>query len=72
MGADTQLLDISWYHGCPEAMRAYEHEQQAQRINKAASSIWMQQAEKAFADYRARYSVEGITALAERGKAPSH
>ena len=72
MGADTQLLDISWDAGCPEAMCAYEHEQQALRINKAASPIWMQHAEKAYAEYWARYSSEGITALAERGKAPSH
>ena len=72
MGADTQLLDISWDRGCPDAMRAYEHEQQALRINKAASPIWMQQAQAAYADYWARYSSEGITALAERGKAPSH
>jgi hypothetical protein len=64
LGADTQLLDISWGHGCPEAMRAYEHEQQAVRINKAASPIWMHHAEKAYADYWARYSSEGITALA--------
>jgi len=64
MGADTQLLDITWNAGCPEALRAYEHEQQAQRINKAASPIWMHHAEMAFADYWARYSAEGITALA--------
>ena len=64
MGADTQLLDITWDAGCPEAMLAYQHEQQALRINKAASPIWMQQAELAFADYWARYSSEGITALA--------
>jgi len=64
MGADTQLLDISWDRGCPDAMRAYEHEQQAQRINKAASPIWMQQAQAAYADYWARYSSEGIAALA--------
>lgn len=72
MGADTQLLDITWNADCPEAMRAFEHEQQALRINKAASPIWMQHAEMAFAEYWARYSSEGITALAERGKAPSH
>ena len=71
MGADTQLLDITWDAGCPKAMRAYEHEQQAVRINKAASPIWMHQAKKAYAEYWARYSSEGITALAERGKAPS-
>jgi hypothetical protein len=64
MGADTQLLDITWDAGCSEALLAYQHEQQAQRINKAASPIWMQQAELAFADYWARYSSEGITALA--------
>ena len=64
LGADTQLLDISWDAGCPEAMLAYEHEQQALRINKAASPIWMQHAEMAYADYWARYSSEGITALA--------
>ena len=64
LGADTQLLDISWDAGCAEAMRAYEHEQQALRINKAASPIWMQRAEIAYADYWARYSSEGITALA--------
>lgn len=64
MGADTQLLDISWNDGCAEAMRAYEHEQQTQRINKAASPIWMRQAQKAYADYWARYSTEGLTALA--------
>ena len=64
LGADTQLLDISWDANGPEAMREYEHEQQALRINKAASPIWMQHAEKAYADYWARYSSEGITALA--------
>ena len=63
MGADTQLVDISWNAGCSEAMRAYEHEQQALRINKAASPIWMLQAQTAYADYWARYSAEGITAL---------
>ena len=64
MGAETQLVDISWNAGCSEAMRVYEHEQQALRINKAASPIWMQQAHAAYADYWARYSAEGITALA--------
>ena len=64
MGTDTQLLDITWDAGCPEAMRAYEHEKQRLRINKAASPIWMQHAEMAYADYWARYSAEGITALA--------
>ena len=64
MGADTQLVDITWDAGCAEAILAYEHEQQALRINKAASPIWMRQAQKAYADYWARYSSEGITALA--------
>lgn len=64
MGADTQLVDISLNAGCSEGMRAYEHEQQALRINKAANPIWMQQAHAAYADYWARYSAEGITALA--------
>jgi hypothetical protein len=64
LGADTALLDITWDAGCPEAMLAYQHEQQALRINKAASPIWMHQAEMAFANYWARYSTEGITALA--------
>ena len=63
MGADTQLVDISWNACCSETMRAYEHEQQALRINNAASPIWMQQAQTAYADYWARYSEEGITAL---------
>jgi hypothetical protein len=48
----------------PEAMLAYQHEQQALRINKAASPIWMQQAEIAFADYWARYVSAGVYALA--------
>jgi hypothetical protein len=47
-----------------EAMLAYQHEQQALRINKAASPIWMQQAEIAFADYWARYVSAGVYALA--------
>jgi hypothetical protein len=64
LGADTALLDITWDAGRPKTMRAYEHEQQAVRINKAASPIWMQKAEMAFADYWARYSTEGIEALA--------
>ena len=64
MGADTQLVDITWDAGCAEAMLAYEHEQQALRINKAASPIWMRQAQKAYAHYWARYSSEGLTALA--------
>ena len=64
MGADTQLVDITWDAGCAEAMLAYENEQQALRINKAASPIWMRQAQKAYAHYWARYSTEGITALA--------
>jgi hypothetical protein len=64
MGADTQLLDITWDAGRPEAMLAYQHEQQALRINKAASPIWMQQAEIAFADYWARYVSGGVSALA--------
>lgn len=63
MGADTQLVDISWNAGCSKAMRANEHEHQVPRINKAASPIWMQQAHAAYADYWARYSAEGITAL---------
>jgi len=44
-------------------MQAYEHEQQALRINKAASPIWMRHAEKTYAHYGARYSSKGITAL---------
>jgi hypothetical protein len=64
LGTDTQLLDITWDAGCAEAILAYQHKQQVLRINKAVSPIWMRQAEMAFADYWARYSTEGITALA--------
>jgi hypothetical protein len=64
LGADTALLDITWHDSPPAAMLAFRHDQQAVRINKAASPIWMHHAEKAFADYWARYATEGVFVLA--------
>jgi hypothetical protein len=56
MGSATLLDDISWAKTYAVEMALYEHETQAKRINKAASSAWITAATAALRDQQSRYT----------------
>jgi len=56
MGSATLLDEISWAKTSAAEMVAYETEPQAQRINKAASSVWITAATAALRDQQSRYT----------------
>jgi hypothetical protein len=56
MGSATLLDEISWAQTSAADMAAQETEQQAHRINKAASSAWITAATAALSDQQSRYT----------------
>lgn len=56
LGSATLLDDISWAKTTAAQMAAYEHDVQALRINKAASSAWITAATAALRDQQSRYT----------------
>lgn len=47
MGSETLLKEISWDQTTAYTMAQYHHAQQAQRITRAASPLWLGQAQQA-------------------------
>lgn len=47
LGSETLLKEISWDQTTEDTMAQYHHAQQAQRITRAASPLWLRQAQQA-------------------------
>ena len=72
MGSDTISDNLSWNaeHSNPQPQHALnEHytQQQTQRIQGAASPLWLQQAQQALNTQQARYEASGDLQMMERG-----
>lgn len=55
LGSATLLDDLSWNSTSRETMAQYEHEQQHARIQRAASPLWLRQAQQALDEQKAHY-----------------
>jgi len=72
MGSDTILDALSWtakqsYYLTVHALNEHYFQQQAYRIQRAASPLWLQQAQQALNDQKARYEASGDLQMMERG-----
>ena len=72
MGSATVLDEISWDNKNSAEMAKYEHDAQAERIFRAASPLWLRQAQQALQAQQAAYAADDGNLVVERGKAPSH
>ena len=72
MGSDTILDELSWtaeqsYYLTDNALDEHYTQQQAQRLSRAASPLWLRQAQKALDDQQARHEASGDLQMMERG-----
>ena len=72
MSSDTILDALSWtaeqsYYLTDNALDEHYTQQQAQRIQRAASPLWLQQAQQALNTQQARYEARGDLQIMERG-----
>jgi hypothetical protein len=67
MGSDTLLDELCWDRTPVDRMAQYHHDQQAHRITRAASPLWLQQAQQALGDQKAQYEASGDLQMMERG-----
>ena len=67
MGSATLLDDISWDSTDLAEMAKYEHDAQAQRIERAASPIWLRQAKQALTAQLEAYAADDGKLVAKRG-----
>ena len=68
MGSDTFLDAMSWDdQTAANVFNDYNHLKQAQRIQRAASPLWLQQAQQALNTQQARYEARGDLQMMERG-----
>lgn len=67
MGSATLLDDISWDSTNSVKMAKYEHDAQAQRIQRAASPIWLRQAQQALTAQPEAYAADDGNLVAKRG-----
>ena len=67
MGSDTLLDELCWDRTPVDTMAQYHHDQQAHRITRAASPLWLQQAQQALGDQKAQYEASGDLQMMERG-----
>ena len=72
MGSDTISDDLSWHAEQSNPLLHHtgkEHyaQQQAHRITRAASPLWLQQAQQALHTQQARYETSGDLQIVERG-----
>ena len=72
MGSDTILDELCW--GAEQSNLLTQHslnehyaQQQGQRITRAASPLWLRQAQQALNDQKARYEASGDLQIVERG-----
>ena len=67
MGSATVLDDISWAGINSAEMAKYEHDAQRQRIQRAASPIWLRQARQALTAQLETYAADDANLVAKRG-----
>ena len=67
MGSDTILDKLCWDQTLPNTIARFTHEQQAQRITRAASPLWLRQAQQALRTQKAGYEASGDLQIVERG-----
>jgi len=67
MGSDTILDKLCWDQTSPNTIARFAHEQQAQRIQRAASPLWLRQAQQALNTQQAAYEASGDLQMMERG-----
>lgn len=67
MGSATLMDDISWNSTNSVEMAKYEHDAQAERIQRAASPIWLRQAHQALTAQLEAYAADDGNLVAKRG-----
>ncbi|ARU00161.1 hypothetical protein [Yoonia vestfoldensis] len=67
MGSETLLDELCWDRTSADTMAPYNHAQQAHRITRAASPLWLQQAQQALHTQQAQYEASGDLQMMERG-----
>jgi hypothetical protein len=67
MGSSTFLDALSWDKPLPKPTDQYAHNQQAHRIQRAASPLWQRQAQQALDAQKAQYQASGDLQMMERG-----
>jgi hypothetical protein len=71
LGSATILDDICWDSTNLAELAKYEHDAQAARIHRAASPLWLRQAQQALQAQQAAYAADDGNLVVKRGKAPS-
>ena len=72
MGSDTILDELSWtakqsYYLTDHALDEHYAQQQAHRITRAASPLWLKKAQQALGDQKAAYEASSDLQIVERG-----
>ena len=68
LGSDTFLDTMSWDDPATvSAFKDYNHLKQANRLSRAASPLWLRQAQQALGDQKAAYEASGDLQMMERG-----
>jgi len=67
MGSETLLDELCWDRTSADTMVQFAHEQQAYRIQRAASPLWLRQAQQALDTQKARYEACSDLQIVERG-----
>ena len=67
MGSDTLLDELCWDRTPVDMMSQYHHDQQAHRITRAASPLWLRQAQQALNTQQAAYQANADQFVMERG-----
>ena len=72
MGSDTILDELSWtakqsYYLTDHALDEHYAQQQAHRITRAASPLWLKKAQQALGEQKAAYEASSDLQIVERG-----
>jgi hypothetical protein len=67
MGSGTLLDELCWDRTSVDTMAQYHHDQQAHRITRAASPLWLRQAQQALHTQKAQYEASGDLQMMKRG-----
>ena len=72
MGSDTILDELSWtakqsYYHTDHALDEHYAQQQAHRITRAASPLWLKKAQQALGEQKAAYEASSDLQIVERG-----
>jgi hypothetical protein len=67
MGSDTLLDELCWDRTPVDTMAQYHHDQQANRLSRAASPLWLRQAQQALDHQKAAYEAQADLQMMERG-----